>query len=279
MEIIKEKHPTVSVIPLPENTGFAGGVNAGIGIALQQNYDAVALFNNDAVADKDWLKKLVETMESDGNIGIISCKQLRSDKTHIDSTGDQYSIWGMPFPRGRNLADKGQFDKQEEIFSAPAGATLYRAELFRSIGQFDDKFFAYYEDVDISFRARLAGWKICYQPAAIVFHGVSVTSDKLGSFTRYHATKNFFLLYAKNMPGWLYWKYLPLFALQALRLAASSTLRGGLWPYTRGVVKAFVLTPHIIRERRKIQKTRKVPIKEIDNWLYHARPPKIPNLN
>jgi GT2 family glycosyltransferase len=278
VSVIESQFPDVELIRLPQNTGFSGGVNTGIQAALGRGADAVALFNNDAVADKDWLIRLVETLESDENIGIVSSKQLRSDKKHLDSTGDFYSVWGMPFPRGRNQVDSGQYDSQEAVFSAPAGATLYRASLFNNIGLFDEKFFAYYEDVDISFRAQLAGWKIMYQPKAKVYHHVSATGSKLGSFTRYHATKNFYLLYAKNMPGWLYWKYLPLFALQALRLFASSILRGGVLTYLRAVGSVILLTPHIIRERRRIQKSRRVPIRDIEEMLYKQRPPRIPTL-
>lgn len=278
VSIIQSEFPDVQLVRLPENTGFTGGVNTGIRAAIDQGADAVALFNNDAVAEPDWLKHLVETMETDEKIGIVSCKQLRTDKKHLDSTGDFYSIWGMPFPRGRNQQDTGQYNQQEEVFSAPAGATLYRAKLFQDIGLFDEKFFAYLEDVDISFRAQLASWKIVYQPNAEVYHHVSATGSKLGSFTRYHYIKNFYLLYAKNMPGRLYWKYLPRFTVQAARLFASALLKGGGWAYIRGAVRAFLLTPHIVRERRRIQQSRTATIASIDKQLYKHRPPRIPTL-
>lgn len=279
VSVIRAKFPAVHLINLPDNTGFSGGVNTGIRYALQQGAEAIALFNNDAVADKNWLKELVKTMRSSPKAGIITGKFMRSDKIHFDSTGDYYSIWGMPLPRGRNLVDTGQYNVPEEVFGATGGASLYRTALFKQIGLFDEAFFAYYEDVDLSFRAQLSGWKILYNPKAITYHEVGGTSSKLGSFTRYHATKNFFMLYAKNMPGWVYWKYLPLFTLQAARLGASSLLRGGGWPYIQGVSRAFLNTPHIIRERRNIQKHRKVSIKYIDSLLYKHRPPRIPKLS
>lgn len=276
ISIIEAQFPGVHLIRLPENTGFSGGVNTGIEYALSQEADAIALFNNDAIADKDWLKQLATTLETQPEAGIATCKLLRDDKKHFDSTGDFYSVIGMPFPRGRNRLDKGQYDNPEEVFAASGGASLYRAEMFNQIGIFDQAFFAYYEDVDISFRAQLAGWKVFYNPEARVYHHVSATSSKLGSFTRYHATKNYYLLYAKNMPGWLYWKYLPRFTLQAIRLAASSLLKGGFWAYIRGLTKAFLLTPHIIRERRRIQGERTVSIDYIDSILVKQRPPLIP---
>lgn len=278
VSLIEKNYPKVVLIKLPNNKGFAGGVNTGIRHAMDDGYDAVALFNNDAVADKDWLKNLVDTMQNDKNIGIVHGKQLRSDKTYIDSSGDMYSIWGMPFPRGRNQKDAGQYDTPEEMFSAPAGATLYRTALFEDIDLFDERFFAYYEDVDISFRARLAGWKAYYQPEAEVYHHVSATGDKLGSFTRYHATKNFFILYLKDMPAVLFWKYLPLFLLQSARLLASSVLRGGGLAYLKGLGRFLLYLPSVLASRWQIQEKRKVSAKQIDAWLYHARPPKIPVL-
>jgi len=279
VDIIEAKFPEVTLLKQPDNLGFAGGVNVGIRHALEYGAEAIALFNNDAVADENWLKNLLENMQRSENTGIVTGKFMRIDHDHIDSAGEQYSVWGMPFPRGRNQTDEGQYDQPAEVLGATGGASLYRADMLREIGLFDEAFFAYYEDVDISFRAQLAGWKVAYEPTALAYHHVSGTSSKLGNFTRYHATKNFYLLYAKNMPGWLYWKYLPLFTLQSLRLAASSTIKGGLWPFIKGSAKAFWLSPHIIKERRNIQKSRKVSLIYINSILYKHRPPKIPKIN
>lgn len=278
IKVIEKAFPDVTLIKKDRNFGFAGGVNIGIRYALEQGADVIALFNNDAVADRNWLRNLVRAMNADEKIGIVSCKQLRTDKKFIDSTGDFYSIWGLPFPRGRNHKDEGQYDSREEVFSAPAGATLYRTELFKDIGLFDEKFFAYYEDVDISFRARLAGWKIMYEPAAHVYHAVSATSSKLGSFTRYHSTKNLLMLYCKNMPGILFWKYLPLVLVQTLRLVIGSLKHGEFFAYLKGLGRFVMYLPQIFRERVKIQRDRVVSPASIDAQLYRARPPRIPLL-
>lgn len=277
VSIIESGFPNAHLIKLAKNTGFAGGVNTGIRYALEQGADAVALFNNDAMANKNWLECLVKTMETQPKIGIVSCKQLRTDKKHIDSTGDFYSIWGMPFPRGRNHADAGQYDDKTTIFSAPAGATLYRVSMLDEIGLFDEAFFAYYEDVDISFRAQLAGWEIVYEPKAVVYHHVNTTSSKLGNFSRYHTTKNFHLTYLKNMPGWLFWKYLPLFVLQSFRLFAGSVVRGYFVTFVHGFWGAFRLIPYALKQRRIIQKSRKTTLGYIDSMLYKHRPPRIPD--
>lgn len=278
LELIDELCPEAEVLSFPDNAGFAGGVNRGIKPLLKDGVEYIALFNNDAVADRNWLKKLVTAAEAHPEAGIVTGKFMRMDKKHIDSTGDNYSVWAMPFPRGRNQIDKGQYDTAEYVFGGTGGASLYRASMLEQIGLFDEEFFAYYEDVDISFRAQLYGWKVWYEPEAVAYHLVSGTSSKLGEFSRFHSTKNFYMLYAKNMPARLYWKYGLLFLVQAARLLASSILRGHGMIHIKGIVKAFSNSRHITRERLRNQRGRKVSVKEIDDLLYKHRPPKIPTI-
>ncbi len=277
VKIIKEKFSKVHLIELAENTGFTGGVNAGLSYAVSEKFDATALFNNDAEAEPDWLENLVQEMEQSPKTGIVTGKLMRHDRKHIDSTGDFYTIWGIPMPRGRNQVDTGQYNQPESVFGASGGASLYRTKMLQSIGLFDERFFAYIEDVDISFRARLAGWDVRYTPNAVAYHHVSATTSKMvSSFARYHWIKNYLMTYTKNMPARLYWKYFPLLALQYLRYGLSSAVRGGLWAYVRSSVKFLSLLPGVLKDRRKIQKSRKVSASEIDALLVHSRPPKIP---
>lgn len=278
VKIIEKKYPGVELLKKNKNHGFAGGVNIGIRYALNNGADAIALFNNDAVADKHWLKKLVEQIDKEKSVGIVTSKLMLDDRKHIDSTGDFYSIWGMPFPRGRNHFDEGQYDTTEAVFAASGGASLYRAEMLRDIGLFDEDFFAYYEDVDISFRAQLAGWNVVYEPTAVAYHRLSGTSSKLGSFSRYHATKNFHYLYVKNMPGYLFWKYFILYLLQDLRLSAGSIKHRQLTTHLKAEYEAIRKLPSILKKRRRIQKNRKVSVGQIDKLLYKKRPPKIPKI-
>jgi hypothetical protein len=112
----------------------------------------------------------------------------------------------------------------------------------------------------------------------VAYHHVSATSSKLGTFSRYHATKNFYMLYAKNMPARLYWKYGLFFLLQAARLLISSVIRGHGLVHIKGVFKAFANTPHITRERLRNQRGRKVSSNDIDKILYKHRPPQIPRI-
>jgi GT2 family glycosyltransferase len=166
-ELVRSKYPQVHLIELNRNTGFAGGVNRGIEYVLEQEADLIALFNNDAVANPDWLAELVKAGKAHPKAGIITSKIKHYEGSKLDSTGDFYSVWGLPFPRGRDEVDHGQYDDQREVFAGSGGASLYCAEMLRQIGLFDERFFAYFEDVDISFRAQLAGWQVRYQPTAV----------------------------------------------------------------------------------------------------------------
>ncbi|MEO8784745.1 MAG: glycosyltransferase family 2 protein [Candidatus Saccharimonadales bacterium] len=273
-KFLTTNYPTVVSIQNDRNYGFTGGVNPGLQLALDEGADYVALFNNDAVAAPDWLQELVQTAQKHPKAGIITGKFMRLDKKHLDSTGDFYSIYGLPLPRGRNQLDKGQYDAQTVVFGATGGASLYRCDMLREIGLFDQDFFAYFEDVDISFRAQLAGWTVRFEPKALAYHHVGATSSHLGTFSLYHSSKNFSLLYARDMPAALFFKYLPLFWYQWFRWLATSTLRGHLWTYLKGNLRALSLLPQTIRMRRRTQSSRKVSVQYIDDLLYRARPPK-----
>lgn len=278
VEIIKKNFPAVTLLEFPDNAGFAGGVNRGMSYALKKGADFIALFNNDAVADKDWLKNLIWEAEANPKAGIITSKILREDRKHIDSTGDFYTIWALPFPRGRNLVDKGQYEEAQDVFGASGGASLYRAKMLEEIGLFDEDFFAYYEDVDISFRAQMAGWKVRYQPKAIVYHGLSKTSSKLGDFARYHSAKNFLLLYSRNMPSRLYWKYLPLLTLQFGRMCLTSIARRKFSVFLKGSWAAVRMHGRTRIVRKKNLALQKVDTNYMDSILTHSRPPRIPKL-
>lgn len=288
-KVVKEQFPQVQLLEFPNNAGFAGGVNRGIRPALKQGAEYIALFNNDAVADPKWLEELVSEAETSPGIGMVAAKIVTQDGTKLDSSGDFYSTWGFPFPRGRGEVEVGQYDMERDIFGASGGASLYRAKMLEEIGLFDERFFAYFEDVDISFRARLAGWKVRYAPRAVVRHYIGGTSSRMNAagqavvpvedsdrpseFARFHTVKNFSLLYTKNMPGILYWKYLPLFWASWGMMVVSDVKRGLLLANLGANGTALMMLPGILVSRWKIQSRRKVSPAEIDKLLIHDLPP------
>ncbi|MFZ2125768.1 MAG: glycosyltransferase family 2 protein [Candidatus Saccharimonadales bacterium] len=264
-------HSNTDVVYNPKNFGFAGGVNTGIEYALNDDFEYVALFNNDAVADKDWLKNLVSAI-SHQDIGVSTGLLLRIDGKTIDSTGEQYSAWGLPFPRNRNnktiKASGGGM-----VFGATGGASLYKTSMLREIGLFDEDFFAYYEDTDVSFRAQLSGWKIVYNPSAIAYHKEGATSKKMPGFAVYQTFKNLPLLFIKNVPSRLllptgirfyfaYW----LMLLNAIKNGSGRSAIKGAW-------MSFILGFKKLGERRQIQKNRQVSTEYIKSMLWKDLPP------
>ena len=268
-----EKYPAVEVIKHDHNLGFAGGVNAGFRKAIADSVDYVGALNNDAVADKDWLKHLMAALDKDSKVGIVTSKILNADGTKLDSTGDYYTVWGLPYPRGRGETEINKYDGETEVFGASGGASLYRISTLQAIGLFDEDFFAYYEDVDLSFRAQLAGWKIRYAPQAIVHHQIGATSGKLKGFTTYQTMKNLPMLWYKNVPrhyrrrvGRRLKLVLFLFWLRAIS-------HGQGWPATKGAVKGSYLLFKKLGGRNRIRKSQKVSDRTIWGMLVHDLPP------
>jgi len=199
-DFISENYPDIELIRHSKNLGYAGGVNPGFKRAKELGATYAAPFNNDAVADINWLRSLVEFLEANPEFGIAAPKIMSSDGRHIDSTGDYYTTWGLPYPRGRGEPVDDKYDQQTVVFGASGGASLYRVAMLNEIGLLDEDFFAYYEDVDLSFRAQLAGWKVAYVPVAQVRHQMSVTGAKIKGFFAEQTFKNLPMLLWKNVP-------------------------------------------------------------------------------
>lgn len=272
LERYQKKHSDkVEAIYNPKNFGFAGGVNTGIEWALNSDYEYIALFNSDAVADKDWLKQLVTAIKPK-EVGISTGLLLHADGKTIDTTGDWYSIWGLAYPRNRgkkaSTAQKGG-----DVFGATGGASLYKTALFRDIGLFDEDFFLYYEDVDVSFRAQLAGWKVVYTPKAIGYHKQGAASNKVPGLALRHTFKNLPLLFIKNVPTKL---LLPIgirFYFAYFLIFWNAVAHGSGIPALRGALAGFFLGFKKLPERWDIQRHKRVTTAYLKSILWNDLPP------
>lgn len=266
------KHPdNTEIIFNPKNFGFAGGVNTGIEWALNDDYEYVALFNNDATADKNWLTNLVAVAQPK-EIGISTGLLLHGDGKTIDSTGDWYSTWGLPFPRNRNEKTAKAFDSGL-VFSASGGASLYKTAMLREIGLFDEDFFAYYEDTDISFRVQLAGWKVVYNNKAIAYHKQGATSKKIPGFAVYQTFKNLPLLFIKNVPRGLLLSVGIRFYFAYALMFFNAVAKGSGKQAIKGAWRSFILGFKKLGERHEIQSSRQVTTKYIKSMLWPDLPP------
>ena len=208
---IKENYPSFRLMVMEENLGFAGGVNVGIK-ASRTPY--VILLNNDTESDSHYVKALIEAIEKDEWIFSVSPKMVQFyDRTRLDDAGDGYNILGWSFQRGlERPADDPAYNKPCEVFSACAGASIYRKNVIDRIGGFDPAHFAYLEDIDLGYRARLYGYKNMYEPSAVVYHvGSGTSGSKYNDFKVRLASRNNFYLTWKNMtPLQQVVNYLPL---------------------------------------------------------------------
>lgn len=268
------KNASIHFIKNPVNSGFTGGNNIGFRYALDKGCDYIGTLNPDAVADSSWVKGLIDELVSHTDTGIATGILARSDKKHLDTTGEQYSIWGIPSPRGRDslLADAPK--EAEYVFGSTGGGFIARAELLRDIGLFDEKFFMYFEDVDLSFRAQLAGYKVRYTPKAIAYHKLSASTNKVPGLAVYNTFKNLPMLFTKNVPFSLWGQIAPRFFLAYSLILGNAIAKGRGWPALKGFGKSIIYIPHAFRMRAIIQKVRKVSVKYIDSIILHDVPPE-----
>lgn len=276
--LIEREYPAVELIKHDSNKGYAGGVNPGFKRAIERGASYVAPFNNDAVARPSWLEHLVSYLDTHQETGIATCKVTSGDGTHLDSTGDLYTTWGLPYPRGRGETDSLQYDGDTDVFAASGAASLYRVSMLEEIGLLDEDFFAYYEDVDLSFRAQLAGWKIAYVPASVVQHETSTTGSKIKGFFTVQTQKNLPMLLIKNVPASLLPTIVPRFALVYLSFFMAAAARGQLFYAMQGYGGALVFLPKKLHERRTIQKNKKASDKYIASMLTWDLPPNATRL-
>lgn len=197
-ELIEQKYPRCRLIRFKENTGFCGAVNEGIRLA---DTEYILLLNNDTEVDKDFVKNLYEAIKANKQAFSVASKMLSLHQPNIiDDAGDLYCALGWAYALGKGK-NKAIYDKPAEIFAACAGAAIYRKEVFEIIGCFDENHFAYLEDIDIAYRARLRGYHNYYTPDAIVYHaGSAVSGSRYNDFKVRLAARNSIYLIYKNMP-------------------------------------------------------------------------------
>lgn len=207
-DYVGAKWPSIKVLRLPHNSGFGAGNN----LAIQHSTGKyVALLNNDAYAEPDWLAKMIEVTEQYEDVGMIACKMLFADRpTIINSTGICIDRVGIAWDRHGGEVESNDTESPTEIFGPCGGAALYRRKMLSEIGLFDEDFFMYLEDVDLAWRARRIGWRCLYVPVARVFHYHSASSMEGSPFKGFHLGRNKVWLIAKNYPFAKLWAYAPL---------------------------------------------------------------------
>jgi GT2 family glycosyltransferase len=273
-EMVAEVAPvTLTVLRNDTNLGFAGGVNRGIRHAMDFGFDAIALFNNDAVADRRWLGHLVSELDARADAGIATGRLLMADGATVDSTGDFYTTWGLAFPRDRDQPAE-VVRPSGYVFAASGGASLFRTALFRDIGLFDEKFFAYFEDVDFSFRAQLAGHRVFYTADAVAYHDQGATSRSMSGFGTTQFFRNLPMVLVKDVPAAMFAPVAARFALVYTLMVVNSFRRGEGGPAVKGALRAVgFVARHGLGERRRVQRGKRVSSGALRDQLWRGLPP------
>ncbi len=262
MREIERRFPDVKTVRLSTNVGFAAANN----IAIRQigNADWIALINADAFAEPQWLEELLDAAARRPEFDVLACAMLRDDNpTQSDGNGDVYHVSGFAWRAHCGLpASESPLDERE-VFGACAAAVCYRREALVACGGFDERFFCYFEDVDLAFRLRLAGHRCLLVPRAVVRHVGSAVSGRRSDFTVYHAQRNLEWTWFKNMPTPLLWWYLPQHLLLGLVTVIWFMLRGQSRVICRSKWDALMALPTIWRQRQHIQSTRQVRVAAI----------------
>jgi Predicted glycosyltransferases len=198
VQYISENYPEFALIQNGDNRGFAAAVNQGIMISSSEY---IFLLNNDVELEPDCISNLIKCIEKDKNTFAVSSKMVQyTDRNKMDDAGDEYTIFGWTRKVGDGKSPD-LYTTERETFSACAGAALYRKSILDEIGYFDENFFAYMEDVDISYRARIRGYKCVYCPEAVVYHiGSGTSGSKYNEFKIKSAARNNVYVPYKNMP-------------------------------------------------------------------------------
>lgn len=241
LEVLQEEYTEARVIALEENTGFCHAVNLGI---QNSNTPYVILLNNDTVVKAGFVESLVKAIEESERIFSVSSMMLSmKDESIIDDAGDGYSMLGWAYARGKGKT-VSRYEKRAEIFAACGGAAIYRKAIFEEIGYFDENHFAYLEDIDIGYRARIYGYRNVYEPAAKVIHAGSATSgSRYNEFKTKLSSANNAYMIAKNMPFLQWLLNLPFLLLGFLVKASFFALKkmGKLYVtgYWKGTCRIF----------------------------------------
>lgn len=270
LRLLTDHYPEVAVIRLERNTGFACAVNAGIAASKSP---LIALLNNDTETDPEWLASLDSAAKSHPEAAFFASKMLDfKSRQIIDSCGNGMSWSGKAYKIGEGETDGEAWNQKRFVFGACAGAAAYRAELFEKIGPFDETFVTYLEDVDIDFRAQLAGFRCLFVPEARVYHIGSATSGKGSKFGFRMGVKNHFHLIAKNYPARFLWRSIGKLVYAELRLIAAAIRDGYLAAYLEGAWAAARESGHAMQERRQIQSARRAS----DTYLQELILPTFP---
>jgi GT2 family glycosyltransferase len=252
--LLAARFPWVRVVARERNGGFAAAANAGLAAV---GAEAVALVNTDVELAPDWLERAVAALAAAPEAASVATKLVDlEDPALLYDAGDVLRRDGACEQRGRFERDTGRFDDPGEVFSACAGAALYRCAAVLAAGGFDERLSTYLEDVDLGLRLRLAGWTCRWEPRAVARHAGGGSTGGLRGGPPAWVERNTLLLVARAFPA----RWLPLVAYRQLSWAFHAARERRLAAHLAGAARALPLLPAFLRDRRRLRAIAAVPV-------------------
>jgi len=262
LKLLAESYPDVRVVALDKNYGFAFAVNRGIEAGFGE---FICLLNNDIDLDPKWMQAMYEALGEHPEAGACGPKMMRYwERERINVLGIRLNSNGDVEIVGAGEEDRGQYDEVRYVFGVNAGASMYRRRMFDDVGLFDEAFFASFEDVDLSFRAQLAGYKALYVPKSVAYHMVGATIKKRKYQPTYLNNRNALLFFWKDMPGELirknFWRIFGHRTGYFVKRVLKNFYKLRTYYYLKGTFAALTRLPATLRDRKAVQATRCVSL-------------------
>jgi GT2 family glycosyltransferase len=244
----------------PENIGFATANNLASRFA---NGKYLVLLNADAFPVSDWLENIQRGIDKYPN-SFFASKLIRADQPdRLDGTGDIFHVSGLAWRQLNNKLVAGAADLEAEVFSACGAAAVYPKEAFERVNGFDEDYFSYAEDVDLSFRLRLIGYRCIYLPSAVVYHTGSASTKRRSDFSVYYGQRNLTWTFLKDIPGAYVWLLAPFHFIASLMMIGLGIVRGQARITVKAKLDALRSFTTVIKKRRQVQNSRVVPALQI----------------
>ncbi len=242
-------------VRLDYNSGFARGNN--LAVALLDDCDWIALINPDAFLADNWIERMLATAAAEVEYAFFAGKTLIADEPSLlDGAGDNYHVSGIAWRRGYRHADS-HASSRIEVFGPCAATAMYAKDAFDAVGGFDEDFFCYFEDVDLAFRLRLAGFRCLFVPDAIALHvGSGTTGGQHSDFAVYHGHRNVVWTYVKNMPGIWFWLFLIPHLAMNFAACLLYAMKGQARTIFRAKCDALRGLQRMLRKRTEVQRRR-----------------------
>ncbi len=253
VERARQVAPGAVILRQDRNLGFAGAANAG---ARAARAGWIAILNNDTEVSAEWIEQCADAISRHPDAAFLSCRILDfRRRDFVYSAGDCFLRAGIGYRRGQEQPDRPEYDTEGEAFAACGCAALYRKSALEGVGGFDDRLFAYLEDVELGLRLQAADLRGYYLPSARVYHHGSATSG--GEFSTLSValrTRNSLLVLLKSVPAGILLRCVPMILLSQVFWLSRVIRNGRLLSYLRGLAGALLLAPGMFRSRSELRR-------------------------